>query len=189
MTTRSPATSGLPDKRMAALWLRMTSMFGGRWTSQYGDRDDGTWAAALSAVASAVLGDALGRVAAAGGDFPPTLGGFLAICARAYGLPDPVAAYRDAAHLRWTHIAVYETARRVGIFELRNRSEREMLPVWREEYGLVCQQAMAGANFQPPKTAQIEESKARPACTEPAQPVEIHMATMRRALGVQAGAA
>ena len=65
---------------MANLWIRLTKQFGARWASQYGDCDDGTWASALRGVDSLTLGQALGRVALSGSEFPPSLPEFLGYC-------------------------------------------------------------------------------------------------------------
>jgi hypothetical protein len=139
------------DKRMASLWLRFGKLFGSRWSSQYGDCDDGTWASVLRGVDSITLSDAVGRVAMGGSGFPPNLPEFLAICARAAGLPDSSSAYVAACHASWTHSVIYETARRVGLHELRTKSERDILPRWREHYGAACAAWMSGERWETPE--------------------------------------
>lgn len=165
---------------MANLWLRMGKQFGARWTSQYGDCDDGTWAAALRGVDTPTLGNALGRVALGGSEFPPSLPEFLAICGRACGLPDAGSAYADACHNRWRHPVVYEAARRVGIYELRTRAERDMLPKWREHFGSVCAAWMAGERYTMPEALRITRQKSVPSTPESAA---THIAELRRTLG------
>lgn len=171
---------------MANLWLRLGKQFGSRWTSQYGDCDDGTWAAALRGVDTSILGNALGRVALSGTEFPPSLPEFLAICGRACGLPDAGSAYASACHNRWSHAVVFEAAKRVGIYELRTRAERDMLPKWREHYGAICAAWMAGERFAVPESLRITRQKSVPSSRDSAA---AHLAAIRQAMGLQAGAA
>lgn len=160
---------------MANLWIRFGKQFGGRWTSQYGDCDDGTWEAALRNVSNETLGQAMGRVALSAAEFPPTLPQFIAICARAMGLPDVAKAYADACHSKWSHAVVYEAAKLTGVFELRNRSERDMMPRFREQFGAVCAAWMAGERFEPPVMGRIEKHKPVPC------PRDVAMAAMQKA--------
>lgn len=182
--TAQPLQAG--DRRMANLWIRLTKQFGARWASQYGDCDDGTWASALRGVDSQTLGQALGRVALSGSEFPPSLPEFLAICGRASGLPDAGTAYANACHNRWSHAVVYEAAKRVGIYELRTRAERDMMPKFREHYGAVCAAWMAGERFSVPGALRVTRQK--PAACRP-EVAAAHMAKLRQALGLQVGAA
>lgn len=152
----------LGDKRMARLWLKFAKMFGTAWSTQYGAADDGTWGKALCFVTNDAMGDAVERITREGGKFPPSLPEFAALCAKCMGLPDAGNAYLDACHSRWTHATVYETAKRVGIFELKNRTEKEMLPRFREVFGTVCAEWMAGNKFEPPVTGRIEKQPAAP---------------------------
>jgi hypothetical protein len=128
---------------MAQLWKAFARMFGGRWSSQYGASDNGTWGMALRFVDNNSFEEAIDRVIRDGSGFPPTLPEFVSICSKCMGLPDASAAYLDACHSRWTHDTVYETANRVGLFELSHRSEKEMLPRFKEVFGTVCAEWMA----------------------------------------------
>lgn len=158
----------------------MQKLFGGRWSSQYGDCDDGAWRSALAGVSSQTLGKAIGMVAMSGSEFPPTLPEFLSICGRAAGLPDCTKAYRDAAHRRWSHAVVYEAARRVGVHEVVTHRERDILPKWREAYGMVCAEWMAGSRWQQPESARIDSPVPRPTSREDALR---HLANIRARLG------
>lgn len=168
------------DPRMARLWLQFIDMFGSRWVGQYGDCDNGTWANALSCVSDQAMSDAFGRVALSGTEFPPSLPEFLAICARSSGLPDAGTAYTDACHHRWSHQVIYETAKRVGLFELRTRQERDMMPKFREHYGAVCASWMRGERFEVPKTERLEKQATPPCRPEVGMS---HLAKMRMMLG------
>lgn len=126
------------------------------------------------------MGKALGRVALGGGEFPPSLPEFLMFCARAAGLPDRATAYAHACHSRWSHPVVYAAAKRVGLFELRHRSERELKPLWNEHYGAVCAEWLAGARFEAPEAKAIERKSFVPASRETALK---HLSEMKAMLG------
>ena len=156
MSKTTPGLNSSSDLRMAKLWVKFARSFGGRWSSQYGASDNGTWGLALCFVTDAAIDEAVERVIRNGGGFPPTLPEFVAMCAKAMGLPDAGTAYLDACHSRWTHDTVYETAKRVGLFELMHRSEKEMLPRFKEVFGTVCAEWMAdNTKFGQPKVAKI----------------------------------
>lgn len=80
----------LPDQFIRRLWLRMTQIFGHRWTSAYGadafigDDTDGsagsTWANGLRGVTPAQLGVGFNACVTSGSDWPPSLPEFRAMC-------------------------------------------------------------------------------------------------------------
>ena len=83
----------LSDKQVGQVWQRMASMYGHRWTSNYGIEDDGTWRKGLAGLTPAQIGAGLVKCLErnpAGGeeDWPPTLNEFRAMC-----LPEKVPHY------------------------------------------------------------------------------------------------
>ena len=70
--------------------------------------------------------------------------------------PDMRQAYIEAAHGRYPHAAIYETANRVGMWELRNHAESVTWPMWKQVYPKVCQEMIDGATFTMPVSQQIE---------------------------------
>lgn len=82
----------LTDRHIAKLWERMAMIYGHRWTSSYGDKDDGTWLAGLADVAPEQIGAGLEKCRTNGQPWPPTLPEFRAMC-----LPDKAPAYHRPA--------------------------------------------------------------------------------------------
>ena len=83
----------LSDKQVGQVWQRMASMYGHRWTSNYGIEDDGTWRKGLAGLTTAQIGvglvKCLKRKPQSGAeDWPPTLNEFRAMC-----LPEKIPAY------------------------------------------------------------------------------------------------
>jgi len=76
----------------------MTTIYGNRWTSQYGDKDDGTWQWGLSGVEWRAAAQALGRLVKRGDGWPPSLPEFRMMCrypgGREFGLNYVPEVYR-----------------------------------------------------------------------------------------------
>lgn len=73
--------------------------------------------------------------------------------------PDCRQAYLDATGSRYSHEVVYETANRVGFYEIRTKSENEIFGVWSKTYTKVCAEHAKGARFSLPQAQQIEQKQ------------------------------
>ena len=62
------------------LWERMGMIYGHRWTSGFGEADDGTWLTALSDLPPAALANGVAKCIKGGPHWPPTLPEFRDIC-------------------------------------------------------------------------------------------------------------
>ena len=168
-----PSGSAEPqsERAMARLWIRMTRIYGHRWTSSFGETDDGTWAKGLRGLSGEQIALGLSRCVVSGEAWPPTLPEFRALCtptAEDLGLPPRDAAYREAAmadrdHL-WSHPAVYAAAQAVGLFEMRTLPESKSRPLFERAYEIVTRRALAGEQFDAPLPKALEKisTPARP---------------------------
>lgn len=114
--------------------------------------------------------------------WPPSPAEFAALChptEAELGLPDIDTAYRNASVSRWSHPVVYEAARRVGTFEIRNWSESKGRPLFERAFKTVCAEWMAGARFEAPRRQALEH-KPVPAGRETALE---HLRRMRELVG------
>lgn len=80
-----------------------------------------------------------------------------------FGMPDAYAAYVEACnkqgpHANWTHPAVYWAGAETGWFELRNRTEKEIFPLFRRNYEVICNRAIAGEPLDLPVQKAIADS-------------------------------
>lgn len=82
--------------------------------------------------------------------------------------PDIRWAYMQACDGKYQHQVIYETACRVGFYELRNLSEQGTYGTWCERYMQVCQEHRRGARFALPTSRQVEH-KITPADKNTAQ--------------------
>lgn len=162
----------LTERHVADLWRRMTRIYGHRWTSSYGETDEGTWHKALQGLTPAQVGRGLSRCAIHRADgWPPTLPEFRALCtptAEDLRLPALDDAYREAALAdkdhRWSHPAVYAAARATGVFELRTLPEAKSRPLFERAYEIVTRRVLAGERFDVPIPQALEKlpTPARP---------------------------
>ena len=141
------------ERHIARLWERMAAVYGHRWTSAYGDADDGTWLQGLADMTPEQIGHAIGRCATRDDAWPPSLPEFRRLCLpdpEELGLPDEQSAYRMACHLDWSHPAVYEAAQQVGTLELRSQPQARTWPAFRDAWRRVVERAQRGEQFPGP---------------------------------------
>lgn len=105
-------------------------------------------------VSDATLRVGLGR--SVDREWPPSPAEFAALCEPDDGLPDADTAYRRAVVAHWSHPVVYEAARRVGAFELRNWPESKSRPAYERAYKQVCTEWRTGTRFETPKRPAVE---------------------------------
>src|SRR5690606_28903373 len=144
---------GLLDK----LWLKMTEMYGHRWTASFGvsaDQDH-AWAATLGGLTGVQIAKGLAELAARGDDWPPSAPEFRKLCEGAspelLGLPSTSAAYREACRIAHPaadragiHPAVYHAACETGFFELASLPEEKSRRLFERAYGLTVQMILDG---------------------------------------------
>jgi hypothetical protein len=84
-----------------------------------------------------------------------------------YGLPDSRTAMLEACNAterhQWTHPAIYHAAQAVGSYDLKNRTERELWPIWDHAYETVCRRVMDGKDLALPVPKALPESVFVPA--------------------------
>lgn len=77
--------------------------------------------------------------------------------------PDIHQAYRDAANCNYSsHEVLYETARRVGFYDIRTKSESVTYKRWQAHYPVVCSEHEQGMVFTLPVGQQIEQKPHEP---------------------------
>lgn len=88
---QSAMPRGLTEKHITLLWERMAKIYGHKWTSSFGNIDDGTWLKGLWDVSPEQVAAGLEKCRTGKDEWPPTLPMFRAMC-----LPEKVPAiHRD----------------------------------------------------------------------------------------------
>lgn len=70
----------ITEQHIEELWVRMVMVFGGKWPREYGDRDDGTWLAALRSKTPEQLAAGVQATVDSGREWPPSLALFKSWC-------------------------------------------------------------------------------------------------------------
>lgn len=87
--------SELPKAVIDRFWLRMTEMYGHKWTSSYGDSDaDGTWSKGLAGLTNDELKAGFFACLNSGEAWPPSLPEFRVLCRPPKVKRENAAAYR-----------------------------------------------------------------------------------------------
>lgn len=126
-STQSSPPTRLPDRLLERLWVKMTEMYGHRWTSSFGDNPnpDGAWATVLQGLTGQQLAHGLNMLTFMGSrfDWPPAAPTFRELCLsvqpESLGLPDHDTAFNQALACRYRHLVVKAAAEATGVFDLR----------------------------------------------------------------------
>ena len=70
----------LPEETMSVLWVSMAQMYGTKWTHNYGDEPNATWAAGLAGLTDRHIARGINAVMDSGEEWPPSLPKFKSLC-------------------------------------------------------------------------------------------------------------
>lgn len=183
-------TARCSDEDVLAIWERMGSIYGHKWTGTYGEKIDPVWKRALQSMPVDRLKLALARCARRDDAWPPSLPEFMALAEvwpEEVGAPDETAAFHEAcrgahpcntrAH-RWGHRCVYWAAVWTGLVELYERPNRARKAFAKnyqaalESYSELDEPPAAELPYHPPEPSPEADAAAEQA-----------LADMKRALG------
>ena len=89
--------------------------------------------------------------------WPPTSAAdFVALIRTESEYPETYKAYKQAANQDYSHEVIYESAKRVGFWEIRSQAESVTYKRWQKVYPEVCEEHRKGAVFKLPESHQIE---------------------------------
>ena len=118
--------SALTEKHIDLLWLRMAKIYGHKWTSSYGESDDGTWLAGLYDVTADQVRYGLEQLRTDGERiWPPTLPEFRALC-----LPEKAPYYHK------DYVALPRPTQDPNAIENALTKMREALKIDPEKYAM-----------------------------------------------------
>lgn len=152
-STESQPTSQptkLPDRLLERLWLKMTEMYGHRWTSSFGDNPnpDSAWATVLNGLTGQQLANGLAALVHKGTEFdwPPPANVFRALCLEVHGMPTDDEAWEQALRGIYAHEAVRIAAKATGTWDLKhgNLTDKVLHKVFSRNYAIVKARAAMG---------------------------------------------
>ncbi len=142
----------LPQQLLDSLWLKMTEMYGHRWTANFGVSADQehSWAKILGGLTGRQLASGLQQLLdrATEFDWPPPANVFRAMCLHVQGLPTIDQAWTEALMGKYSHEAVKVAAEATGTFDLRSakHSDKSLRQRFERNYAIVQRRAQ---NAQP----------------------------------------
>ena len=155
------------------LFARFKAIYTHKFASAYSTTDEvklakREWAIALKGYQEPLLAYAVERTKEEY-SWPPTIADFLKLintAYKAYGLPDPRAAYLEACACRtdplqykWTHPAVFFAGSEAGWYKLKSEEERMTWPLFEQSYLKIVDKVIAGERLVIPKVIMIEDKQ------------------------------
>ena len=130
------------------LWLKMTEMYGTRWTASVGDcpDQDHAWSTVLGGLNGREIANGLNVLVERGLEWPPSAPEFRRMCLHIPGLPSAVEAWAQALSGNYTHETVKVAAELTGTFELRKARlcDRHLQQQFDRNFAIVCQRLRKG---------------------------------------------
>ena len=131
---------GLTTEHIDLLWLRMAKIYGHKWTSSYGESDDGTWLSALRCVTTEKVKHGLELCLARNDPWPPSLPEFIQMC---LDIPDIETVTSQILSGRPTGTLSAMIAKQIGSWDLRNSTASELRKRVRTLYEIAYSESIA----------------------------------------------
>lgn len=156
--SEQPLPNEMPEKLsqglMDNLWIKMSEMYGHRWTSNFGvSADPGhSWASVLKGLTGQQIANGLNTLVEKGDEFdwPPPANVFRAMCLQVKGLPSEAQAWDEARSGTYSHKAVKIAAEATSTFDLRagTHSDKALKQRFERNYAIVMRRAQTGQNLE-----------------------------------------
>lgn len=143
-------TERMPQPLLDKLWIKMSEMYGHRWTSNFGVSADmsHSWATVLKGITGKQIANGLNVLVEKGDEFdwPPPANVFRAMCLQVPGLPSEAQAWNEARSGKYSHKAVRIAAEATSTFDLHAGSSKDKALRQRFErnYAIVVRRAQTG---------------------------------------------
>lgn len=152
--SEQPLPSETPERLSQGLldnlWIKMSEMYGHRWTSNFGvSADPGhSWASVLKGLTGQQIANGLNTLVEKGHEFdwPPPANVFRAMCLQVAGLPSEAQAWDEARAGMYSHPAVRIAAEATSTFDLHTakNSDKALRQRFERNYAIVMRRAQTG---------------------------------------------
>ena len=152
--SEQPLPSETPERLSQGLldnlWIKMSEMYGHRWTSNFGvSADPGhSWASVLKGLTGQQIANGLNTLVEKGDEFdwPPPANVFRAMCVQVPGLPSEAQAWDEARAGKYSHPAVRIAAEATSTFDLKsaNHNDKALKQRFERNYAIVMRRAQTG---------------------------------------------
>lgn len=170
--SKTPLPSEKPEKlsqpMLDKLWLKMTEMYGHRWTANFGVLADPnhSWASVLKGITGQQIANGLNALVEKGAEFdwPPPANVFRAMCLEVPGLPTEAQAWDEALRGEYSHKAVQVAAEATSTFDLRTAKtgDKALRQRFERNYAIVMRRAQTGQPLEGRIAKGIGSDSSRP---------------------------
>jgi hypothetical protein len=139
---------------MDKLWVKMTEMYGHRWTANFGEKaeEDHTWASVLKGMNGQQIANGLNALVEKADEFdwPPPANVFRQMCQQVPGLPSIDDAWIQALKGVYGHPAVKIAAEATGLFDLKESkaTNKALFQQFERNYAIVMRRAQTGQSLE-----------------------------------------
>lgn len=170
--SEQPSPSETPEKLpralMDKLWIKMTEMYGHRWTANFGVLADPnhSWASVLKGLTGQQIANGLNALVEKPDEFdwPPPANVFRSMCLQVPGMPSIKDAWVEALMGVYSHEAVRVAAEATSTFDLRTakQGDKALFQRFERNYAIVMRRAQTAQPLDGRIAAGIGHDAARP---------------------------
>ncbi len=114
----------LTETNMKHIWLKMSQIYGHKWTSNYGDQDDdNTWLSGLQDIPEDMILAGLKKCLSRQDPWPPSLPEFRQMC---LNMPSLEKVVQDVIHGNITNELSYMVQKRIPSFDRQTKTEAQL---------------------------------------------------------------
>ena len=130
--------------------MKMTEMYGHRWTANFGEKADSdhSWASVLKGITGQQIANGLNALVDKADEFswPPPANVFRAMCLQVPGLPSEAQAWDEARSGKYSHKAVKIAAEATSTFDLHSgrSNDKALKQRFERNYAIVMRRAQTG---------------------------------------------
>jgi len=171
--SETPSPSEMPEKLPRALldklWIKMTEMYGHRWTANFGVLADPnhSWASVLKGLNGTQIANGLNALVEKPDEFdwPPPANVFRAMCLQVPGMPSIKDAWTEALIGVYSHEGVRVAAEATSTFDLRvaKQGDKALFQRFERNYAIVMRRAQTGQPLEGRIAKGISHDSMRPA--------------------------
>lgn len=148
--SQSETPEKLPRALMDKLWIKMSEMYGHRWTANFGVLADPnhSWASVLKGLTGTQIANGLNALVEKPDeyDWPPPANVFRAMCLQVPGMPSIKDAWVEALIGVYSHDGVRVAAEATSTFDLRSakQGDKALFQRFERNYAIVMRRAQTG---------------------------------------------
>lgn len=113
----------ITEKHMEAIWKKMARIYGHKWVSNYGARDDGTWFSAIQKFPEESVMRGLEKCLLRPDPWPPSLPEFCQMC---LDIPDVGTVVNKLLNQDYSDSMSLAIKKKIGSWNLQNQTTKEI---------------------------------------------------------------